>query len=210
MGTLKSARREEFEAVALPHVEALWRTALWLTMKRTSAEELVVRTMTQAYRTWDDSHDAAGNKAFLFRILVRKFSKIGKRKNRPGGFLFENGNGAPNPRNGGRQSAAGSIDEGELWRLTWIPAPIIRGAIARLRPQSRLIMLLLLRERFSYADIAYITDLPRESIKSILVRLRRLIPRFLADQVDPLAADAKYRVMCLDARILLNQGKPQG
>ena len=89
MGTVKSAQRERFEKKAFAHLEALWRTAQWLTMRESSAENLVVKTMTQAYRMWDDSHDDAGNKALLFRILVRKFSKIGGRKYRPGTFLLE-------------------------------------------------------------------------------------------------------------------------
>ena len=121
MGTVKSVQREKFEADAFPHLEALWRTALWLTMRESSAENLVVKTMTQAYRTWDDSHDDAGNKALLFRILVRKFSKIGGRKYRPGTFLFENGKTPSDSGNGSRPHAQASVDESELERLTRIP-----------------------------------------------------------------------------------------
>jgi RNA polymerase sigma-70 factor (ECF subfamily) len=184
MGTAKSVRRVRFEREAFPHVEALWRTAMWLTMRGNSAENLIVKTMSQAYRTWDDSTDTVGSAARLFRVLTREFFRMGKRRHRSGRFLDENEKMASDSGSGGRQPASATIDDGELLLLTGIPDIWIRGTVARLQPRSRLIILLLLREGFSYPDIAYITDLPKDSIGSILGRLRRLIPRVLVQQFD--------------------------
>jgi hypothetical protein len=54
-------------------------------------------------------------------------------------------------------------------------------------------MILLLRERFSYSEIAYITDLREVFVVSILNRLRRRIPRYLAQHTDRFVAAADNR-----------------
>jgi len=184
MNTVKSARRQRFEADTFPHLEALWRTALALTMRLSYAEDLVLRTMTKAYPTWHGSVDTVGSKTRLFRILAREFSGAGNRRNQPGQFLHENGKTGANNGDSGRQYGVPSIDPRELLLVSRISDVSAKGAIARLRPESRLIMLLLMRERFSHADIAYITDLRKDSVKSIFGRLRRLIPRYLIQRAD--------------------------
>ena len=47
------ARRRRFEAEALPHLEALYRTAVRLTRNTSDAEDLVQETYFKAYRFWD-------------------------------------------------------------------------------------------------------------------------------------------------------------
>lgn len=177
-------RRERFEKDTFPHVEALWRTALWLTKRWSHAEDLVLKTMVEAYCSWPDATDAIGSKARLFRILVRKFADFGNRRHHLRGFLPENGETVVNSGNGDQHHLEASIDQRELGRLAGISSVSVRGVIARLRPESRLVMILLHREQFSYTDIAYIADLHADSVKSILGRLRRMIPRYLAPHED--------------------------
>lgn len=179
----KSVRQVRFEKDTDPYVEGLWRTALWLTKRWSLAEQLVLKTMTEAYRSWSESDETIDSKARLFRILSREFMEAGYPKDRRDWYLPEesaatadNGNGNGN---GNGQRAHVSIDERELLILTKIPDVSIRGVIARLRPESRLIIILKMHEEFSYADIAFITDLRRDSVRSILQRLRRLIPQYV-------------------------------
>jgi hypothetical protein len=47
-------------------------------------------------------------------------------------------------------------------------------------------LILLYRERFSYAEIVYITDLPESTIKAMLIRLRRLMPGYILESADRL------------------------
>ncbi len=184
MGIVKSAQRERFEEDTFPHLEALWRAALWLTMRRSFAEELVLKTMTRTYRSWHGSVGTVGTKARLFRILTREFFDADNRRHQAGWFLPEQCGTAANTDDGGPQYPVASIDRQELLLLTKIPDVSVKQAIARLRPQSRLIMMLHWYERFSYTDIAYITDLRKDSVKSILSRVRRLIPRYLVRDAD--------------------------
>jgi len=210
MGTVKSAQREKFEREAFPHLEALWRTALGLTLRDKSAENLVVKTMVRAYRTWDKSTDTVGSAARLFRFLTREFSRIGQRKHRPGRFLHENNRTVEDSGNGGRQPISASIDQSEVLLLTGIPDISVRGTVARLRPQSRLMTLLLMREGFSYAEIAYITDPPKDPVKSTLTRLRKLIPRYLVQQAHPSAAATDNPATVPDMRTSSRQDQPEG
>jgi DNA-directed RNA polymerase specialized sigma24 family protein len=178
----QSVRRERFENNTFPHLDALWMTALWLTMRDSLAEKLVLKTMTRAYLEWQDSGDLVNNKARLFRILTREFFSSGKRRHQwhqPGKYLSENIRTTTSSERRFPQDATSAIEPSHLPLLTGVSDVPVKGAIARLRPRSRLIMILLFRERFSYADIAFITDLSRNSVRTILTRLRAVITSYV-------------------------------
>jgi RNA polymerase sigma-70 factor (ECF subfamily) len=193
MRKVQSSRREKFEKDSLPHLDALWSTAQWLTMRHSYAEDLVVRTFTRAYRSWHDSVGPVGSKARLLRILIREFSDDDVQKRKSGRFLPERRDPAADGDNGGRQYPVAAIDRQQLSMLTRVPDVFVRGTIAHLRPQSRLIMILLHLEGFSYADIAYITDLRKNSVRSILARLHKLIPQYLIEHPKGFVAVAGSR-----------------
>ena len=66
-------RKEEFEEVALPHLDALFNLALNLTRNRKDAEDLVQETYLRAYRFFDSYRKGTHIKAWLFRILRNTF-----------------------------------------------------------------------------------------------------------------------------------------
>jgi len=193
MGRTKSPQRETFEKDTFPHLEALQRTAQWLTMRRSHAEELVLKTMTQAYRSWHGSINTAGGKARLFRILVGEFYDNGNRRHQTGRSLQERREVAGGSGKEGRQYPNASVDRWELLPVTRISGVFVKGAIARLEPQSRLIMILLFHEHFSHAEIAHITGLRKDSVKLILARFRRKIPLDLAQHAGSFLAEGDSR-----------------
>jgi DNA-directed RNA polymerase specialized sigma24 family protein len=85
----------------------------------------------------------------------------------------------------------GPIDSRGLSLLNEIPGVVFRGAIARLRAQSRLIMLLRFREQFSYDEVAFITDVSEDTVKSVLSRYRQSIPRYIIEHEDRIVGTAK-------------------
>ncbi len=184
MGTSRSDHRRRFEKDTLPHLDSLWRTALWLTKRRSSAENLVLKTMTQAYRSWPGSNCTIGSRQRLFRLLTTRFFDAGNARRRPGRFLREHFTMAADSGEGDLRSSAALIGREQLMPITTIPGIYVRSTVSRLRPLSRLVMLLFLHEQFSRAEIAYITDLQKDSVKAILGRLRRLIPRYLVRHVN--------------------------
>lgn len=193
MEIVKSGQRERFEEDTFAHLEALWRTALRLTVRTSLAEDLVLKTIAEAYRTWHVSGDTVGSKARLFRILAREFSNNGYRSHQPDRFLPENCSSAGNTDDRGRHSLGASFSHQELVVLSSVPEASVIGAIAHLRPQSRLVLILLMCEQFSYADIAYVADLRENAVRSILSRLRRLIPRYLVRNANPIVTAVDNR-----------------
>jgi len=113
-----------------------------------------------------------------------------------GGLYFRLQNLQSGNGNGDRHYSAASIERRELLSLFANPEVVVKGTIARLRPESRLMMILLFRERFSYAEIAYITDLHLSSVRAILQRLRRAIPHFLVCHLDQRKTIAHRQATC--------------
>lgn len=173
---MKSVHRVKFEEEALPHLEALLRTALWLTDSQQTAEDLVAETMSRAYRSWPDSAGPVGHKASLFRTLSRERFQFGTRKQ---------------PTD---ESPLGSLtidavhSRHDVPRALLAPSDVsgeqLNVAMARLEPQFRLFILLSLREQLSYADIAYITDLQTSSVKTIINRLYDWLRPYLVHGVE--------------------------
>lgn len=184
---MKAARRKKFEVDTLPHLEALRRTALWLTMRDRLAKDLVLNTITRAYREGHDSGDPVGAKARLFRTLAREFFGNGKRKAqryRLGRFLSETNGTLVNTEDTNLQERTPATEFRQLPLLAGASEVFVKGAVARLRPHSRLMMRLLLCERFSHDDIAYIMDLSRNSVRTILTRLRAVILRYILENAN--------------------------
>ncbi len=179
MEMIKSAQRERFEEETFPHLKSLWRTAQWLTMRRSRAEALLLKTITQAYRTWYDSRETVGTKARLFRILNNELLECNTDNHQPHWLHLEPIKSGPLDTESDTPQPASSIARTDLLQLAGVSHVSVKQVASRLRVQSRLILILALRERFSYAEIAYITGLSNDSIRSILSQARRLIPRYL-------------------------------
>jgi RNA polymerase sigma-70 factor (ECF subfamily) len=62
-------RREEFEQEALPHLDALYRTAHWMLADPSVAEDAVQETYMKAWRSFDSFETGTNARAWLFAIL---------------------------------------------------------------------------------------------------------------------------------------------
>jgi RNA polymerase sigma-70 factor, ECF subfamily len=65
----RSAPREEFESAALPHMNALYRTAARVVGSRSEAEDLVQETYLQAWKSFHRFEPGTNCRAWLFKIL---------------------------------------------------------------------------------------------------------------------------------------------
>src|SRR5215211_7837448 len=78
----KAPRRGEFEATALPHLDALYGTAYRLARNPRDAEDLVQEALLRAYRFWETFEKDSNCKAWLLRILTNTFINEYQRKRR--------------------------------------------------------------------------------------------------------------------------------
>ena len=65
----EQATWQTFEAEAMPHVERLFRLAMWLERNRTEAEDLVQETLTQALQSFHRYKPGTNCRAWLTTIL---------------------------------------------------------------------------------------------------------------------------------------------
>src|SRR5215470_3262001 len=69
---MKSGREQEFESETMPHVNALFQTALQLTEDRVEAEELVNEVCSNAWKSFGQRRDLADWRSTLFKILMQR------------------------------------------------------------------------------------------------------------------------------------------
>jgi RNA polymerase sigma-70 factor (ECF subfamily) len=73
MGETKSEKRRLFEAEALPYLDALFTTALYLTRNREEANDLCQETILRAYRSFHQFTAGTNCRAWLLTILHNLF-----------------------------------------------------------------------------------------------------------------------------------------
>ena len=172
-------KRKAFEEEALPHMDALYRTALRMTKNEIDAEDLVQEAFVKAYRFWDKFELGSNCRAWLFKIMTNIFINEYRSKSRSpvsvnvddidDNFLYG-------------QLAAGGIDQNpERTLFNKIFDDDVKKAIEGLPDDFRLVVVLSFLEGFSYQEIADIADLQLGTVKSRLHRGRKLLQKELYD-----------------------------
>ncbi len=162
-----SAAGRSFDDEALPHLDALYRVALRLTMDPTQAEDLVQDTMLKAYRSWRQYRPGTNAKGWLLTILRNTFiNDYRRRKLEPVAMDLE----AVEPHSILREMAE-SDPEGSFF--SQIVDEKVLEAIDALPTDFREVLVLSDMEGMSYADIAEALQVPVGTVKSRLFRARR-------------------------------------
>jgi RNA polymerase sigma-70 factor, ECF subfamily len=162
-----SAAGRSFDDEALPHLDALYRVALRLTMDPTQAEDLVQDTMLKAYRSWRQYRPGTNAKGWLLTILRNTFiNDYRRRKLEPIAMDLE----AAEPHAISREMAE-SDPEGAFF--SQIVDEKVLEAIDALPTEFREVLVLSDMEGMSYADIAEALHVPVGTVKSRLFRARR-------------------------------------
>jgi RNA polymerase sigma-70 factor (ECF subfamily) len=156
-----------FDDEALPHLDALYRVALRLTMDPTQAEDLVQDTMLKAYRAWRQYRPGTNAKGWLLTILRNTFiNDYRRRKLEPIAMDLE----AAEPHAIVRDMAEAD-PEGAFF--SQIVDEKVLEAIDALPTEFREVLVLSDMEGMSYADIAETLQVPVGTVKSRLFRARR-------------------------------------
>lgn len=172
-------KRRSFEAEALPHMDALRRTALRMTRNEADADDLVQEAFVKAYRFWDKFEPGSNARAWLFKIMTNIFINDYRSKSRApqsvsvdevdDNFIY------------GQLAAIPSVESPETELLAKIFDDDVKKAVEALPEDFRLVVVLSFLEGFSYQEIAEIANLQLGTVKSRLHRGRKLLQNQLLD-----------------------------
>lgn len=172
-------KRKTFEAEALPHMDALYRTALRMTKNESDAQDLVQEAYVKAYRFWDKFELGSNCRAWLFKIMTNIFINDYRSKSRSP--MSVNVDDVDDNYLYGQLATLGPEDDPEKQFFAKIFDDDVKQAIEELPDDFRLVVVLSFLEGFSYQEIADIADLQLGTVKSRLHRGRKLLQRKLYD-----------------------------
>lgn len=176
---MKAPIRQEFEAVALEYLEALYNTALCLTRSQAEAEDLVQDTYVKAYRFFHQFERGTNCKAWLFTILRNTYiNKYRKQRKEPLLVDFQTVKHLPYHEH--QMVWDTQIHEDES-RLQFLVDDEIKRALESLSSEFRLVVIMADMEGFSYKEIAEILACPIGTVMSRLHRGRCLLRGALAE-----------------------------
>ncbi|MFI5000408.1 MAG: sigma-70 family RNA polymerase sigma factor [Reyranellales bacterium] len=161
---------ERFRVVMLPHLDAVYGFARWLTRDPVAAQDLAQEAMLRALRYF---HAFRGEEArpWLLRIVRNTWSDLRKR------------NGAADQPLDEIETRAADGPDPEQSALANDRRRHVASALAALPAESREILVLREIEDLSYKHIATVLDLPIGTVMSRLARAR-----------EKLAADLRGRL----------------
>lgn len=169
-------RRDEFERVALPHLQALFNLGLKLTHDSREAEDLVQETYLRAYRFFDSYEPGTQIKAWLFRILRNTFiNRYRAAKARPEEVDFDRIEAVYDQVVGATFLRDHRAPSPEAIVMSGVLDAEIQRALARLPEEYRTVVVMALIEEMTYKEIAAALSIPLGTVMSRLHRGRRLL-----------------------------------
>ena len=172
-------KRTAFEKVAVPHMRALYNTALRLAREPQDAADLVQETYLRAYRTFDNFVPGTNSKAWLFTILysvfVNQYHQAKRRRMESVEALearFHQFPGAPD-------DPSSEVTMVDGWGERWNPE--VERALRQLPEDFRAPLLLVDVEGLSYEEAAAVLGCAVGTVGSRLFRARKLLFAMLRD-----------------------------
>ncbi len=170
--------KQEFEQVALGHLDALFASALRLTKNQRDAEDLVQDTFLRAYRFFDKFERGTNIKAWLFKILTNTFINRYRRKVKERAVTEGSEREAVTERLLAKDSQEHQSNPEEAVFERLLSDDVLR-AIDGLPDDFRMVVVLADLQEFSYKEIAEIMECPVGTVMSRLYRGRRLLQKNL-------------------------------
>jgi RNA polymerase sigma-70 factor (ECF subfamily) len=159
-----SERKRRFEQLVLPHLDAAYNLARWLTRNDHDAQDVVQEAVLRAYRFFDGLRGEA--RPWLLAI-VRNSCLTWLQVNRPAELAgFDDRVVEPQ---------LADEDSPEALAVRACDRRMLNEALAVLPAQFREALILRELEDLSYKDISRIADVPIGTVMSRLARARRLL-----------------------------------
>lgn len=157
--------RRRFEAQALPHLDAAYNLARWLTRSPTDAEDIVQDAMLRAFRAFDGFR-GTDVRPWLLTIVRNCWHTAGADRKRRGHVAL--------PEEDERALASDGIDP-EAQAIRASQSRRLDEVIALLPEEFREVLVLREMEDLSYREIAEVTGAPIGTVMSRLARARAML-----------------------------------
>ncbi len=198
----RPSRRQEFEEVALDHLDRVYRMALRFCCNRTEAEDLVQETYLRAFRHFDQFQPGTNCRAWLFAILRNTFLNRVKREGRQ---VLGRDDAELDQLVGEPLEGMATFPNPEDECFKHVVAKDLIEALDRLPVPFREAVLLADVEGCSYKEIALVCGVPIGTVMSRLFRGRQRLQKTLTTGRERLASGTPRLV--LEAPVLPRPGE---
>lgn len=165
-------RRRTFEAQALPHLDAAYNLARWLSRSPADAEDIVQDAMLRAYRAFDGFR-GGDIKAWLLTIVRNCSRNLGADSKRR--------KHTPLPDDDAYPLVSPDANP-ETLAMQASESRKLNEAVALLPNEFREVLILREMEDMSYREIAEVTSVPIGTVMSRLARARAMLKeRWMAE-----------------------------
>jgi RNA polymerase sigma-70 factor (ECF subfamily) len=162
-------RLARFEQTVLPHLDAAYNLARWLTRNEHDAQDVVQEAYLRAYRFFDSFRGVDGRPWLL--AIVRNTCHTWLAQNRPT---------ATTPFDEEQHGAAAAGPGPEARLVQGEERQLLRQALEELPAEFREVIVLRELEGLSYKEIAGIAGIPLGTVMSRLARARERLQQLLA------------------------------
>lgn len=163
-------RRSRFDRAVLPHLDAGYDLARWLTRNDQDAEDVLQTAVLRALQFFDGFH-GVNARAWLLAIVRNSFYNWLEQRNR--------GHESADPFDEEIHSVASGGADPEVELLRQADSRLLRQGFESLPLPLREVMVLRELEGLSYKEIAAIAAIPIGTVMSRLSRARRQLQDFL-------------------------------
>lgn len=161
------------------HIDALYRSALYLTRNESNADDLVQETFLRAFKFLKNDKEIDNVKAWLFKIMINAFiNKYRKDKGEPSLVDFESVEEFHKSIQDEISTPSILEDESVINKLM---DDNIKRALEALPEDFRMVILLSTIEGFSYKEISKMVGCPVGTVMSRIYRGRKMLKERLAD-----------------------------
>ncbi|MFP4597003.1 MAG: sigma-70 family RNA polymerase sigma factor [Persicimonas sp.] len=176
-GKKRSEKDEAYQREAIPHLDALYGTALRMTKDEQDAEDLVQEAMLKAYRYFDKYENGTNCKAWLFKIMTNTFINRYRKSKKRKEYLVDDDyrplqERAEAPE---RNPFIDNFDQDEENLYFKMFGDEVKTALETIPVDFRMVVLLADLQDFAYKEIAEIMDCPIGTVMSRLYRGRRML-----------------------------------
>lgn len=168
----------DFEATALPHMEACFRLAMRLTGKREDAEDLVQEAYMRAFRFFHRFEPGTNFKAWIFKVLYNIFLNETRKRSTKSETVASPNLEFLSERMSVRQGHQRSNDPERLAMKSEM-MEALQEALRKLPVEFRTVVHLADIEGCNYKEIASVVECPMGTVMSRLHRGRRLLREVL-------------------------------